>query len=363
MQFFLDEALDINNTVEENLSIAQKWLETAYNWAAAFLPKLIAAAIIFLAGWWLVKLVCKISVRAMTRAKIDKTVISFLNSILNAALKVLIILCVLSTVGFDMTTLIATVSAATVAIGLALKDSLANVASGTLIIINKKLKVGDYIETEGLQGTVVKIDMMYTTLCTYNNREILIPNSRLTSNNVINYFVREKRRVDLVIPIPYEADVEKARKVIMDLLDESELVLHEENNKVQVDLRFGECRGKSEEHGHHYIVSSEKVSQHDRSARQCREYKIADKCRYERKEHAPENIDIVAECSPCPFQRIPDGKIEEQHDQYEENAESACRHRVRRNDDPRDQTPQLPTQNIAGLQLHILGCIGIYHLQ
>ena len=98
MQFFLDEALDINNTVEENLSIAQKWLETAYNWAAAFLPKLIAAAIIFLAGWWLVKLVCKISVRAMTRAKIDKTVISFLNSILNAALKVLIILCVLSTV-------------------------------------------------------------------------------------------------------------------------------------------------------------------------------------------------------------------------------------------------------------------------
>ena len=235
MYFFLDETLDINKSVEENLSVAQKWLEAAYDWAVAFLPKLIAALVIFFVGWWLVKLVCRISVKAMTRAKIDKTVITFLNSILNAVLKILIILCVLSTVGFDMTTLIATVSAATVAIGLALKDSLANVASGTLIIINKKLKVGDYIETEGLQGTVVKIDMMYTTLCTYNNREILIPNSRLTSNNIINYFVREKRRVDLVIPIPYEADVEKARKVIMDLLDESEVVLHEENNKVQVD--------------------------------------------------------------------------------------------------------------------------------
>ncbi len=235
MYILLDEALDINNTVEQNLSIAQKWLETAYNWAAAFLPKLIAAVIIFAVGWWLVKLICKISVKGMTRAKIDKTVITFLNSILNAALKILIILCVLSTVGFDMTTLIATVSAATVAIGLALKDSLANVASGTLIIINKKFKVGDYIETEGLQGTVVKIDMMYTTLCTYNNREILIPNSRLTSNNIINYFVREKRRVDLIVPIPYEEDIEKARRVIMDLLEESELVLHEENNKVQVD--------------------------------------------------------------------------------------------------------------------------------
>lgn len=235
MYFFLDETLDINNTVEENLSVAQKWLETAYDWAKAFLPKLIAALVIFFVGWWLVKLVCKISVKAMTKAKIDKTVITFLNSILNAVLKILIILCVLSTVGFDMTTLIATVSAATVAIGLALKDSLANVASGTLIIINKKFKVGDYIETEGLKGTVVKIDMMYTTLCTYNNREILIPNSRLTSNNIINYFVREKRRVDLVIPISYSEDIEKARGVIMEVLDESDLVLHEENNKVQVE--------------------------------------------------------------------------------------------------------------------------------
>ena len=235
MYNLLDETLDINNTVEQNLSIAQKWLETAYNWVTAFLPKLIAAIIILCVGFWLAKLVCRISVRAMTRAKIDKTVITFLSSILNAVLKILIILCVLSTIGFDMTTLIATVSAATVAIGLALKDSLANVASGTLIIINKKFKVGDYIETEGLKGTVVKIDMMYTTLCTYNNREILIPNSRLTSNNIINYFVREKRRVDLIVPIAYSEDIEKARKVIMDLIDESELVLHEENNKVQVE--------------------------------------------------------------------------------------------------------------------------------
>ena len=235
MYFLLDETLDINNTVEQNLSIAQKWLETAYNWAAAFLPKLIAALLIFFVGWWLVKLICKVAERAMTRAKVDKTVITFLSSIINAALKVLVILCVLSTMGFDMTTLIATVSAATVTIGLALKDSLSNVASGTLIIINKKFKVGDYIETEGLKGTVVKINMMYTTLCTYNNREIQIPNSRLTSNNIINYFVREKRRVDLIVPIAYSEDIENARKVIMDLLYSSDMVLQGENNRVYVD--------------------------------------------------------------------------------------------------------------------------------
>lgn len=235
MYFILDEALNIDNNVEKNLSIAQKWLEGVYNWFISAFPKLIAGLIIFIIGWWLTKIICKIVVRAMSRAKVDKTVISFLNSTANAVLKVLVILCVLSTIGFDITTLIATVSAATFSIGLALKDSLTNVASGTLIIINKKLKVGDYIETEGLKGNIIKIDMMYTTLCTYDNKEILIPNSRLTSNNITNYFVREERRVDLIIPISYAEDVEKARKIIMDLINNYEPILKEKYNRVAVE--------------------------------------------------------------------------------------------------------------------------------
>ena len=235
MYFILDEVISIDNDVEKNLSIAQKWLEGVYNWLISAFPKLIAGLIIFILGWWLTKLICKIVVRAMAGAKVDKTVISFFNSTANAVLKVLVILCVLSTIGFDITTLIATVSAATFAIGLALKDSLSNVASGMLIIINKKLKVGDYIETEGLKGHIVKIDMMYTTLCTYDNKEILIPNSRLTSNNITNYFVREERRVDLIIPISYSEDIEKARNVIMEIINNYEPVIKEKNNRVAVE--------------------------------------------------------------------------------------------------------------------------------
>ena len=235
MYFILDEVISIDNDVEKNLSIAQKWLESAYNWLFSGFQKLIAGLIIFILGWWLTKLICKIVVRAMTGAKVDKTVISFFNSTANAVLKVLVILCVLSTIGFDITTLIATVSAATFAIGLALKDSLANVASGMLIIINKKLKVGDYIETEGLKGNIVRIDMMYTTLCTYDNKEILIPNSRLTSNNITNYFVREERRIDLIIPISYSEDIEKARNVIMEIINNYEPVIKEKNNRVAVE--------------------------------------------------------------------------------------------------------------------------------
>ncbi len=233
--YLLEGGVDIHAEVGKNLDLAQKWLESAYSWLLAFLPKLVAGIVIFAAGWWLTKIICKISVRAMTRAKIDQTVVTFLNSTLNTVLKVLIILCVLSTLGFDVTTLIAAISAATVAIGLALKDSLSNVASGTLIIINKKFKVGDYIETEGLKGNVIKIDMMYTTLCTYDNKEILIPNSRLTSSNIINYFVREERRMDIVVPISYQEDIDKARRVIMDLIESHENVIKEKNNRVYVD--------------------------------------------------------------------------------------------------------------------------------
>lgn len=221
-------------SVEETLTMAQKWLEEASNWLWAILPNIISAVIIFVAGWWLTKVICKIFVKAMQKSKADLTVISFLASIINAALKLLVIICVLSTIGVDVTTLIAAIGAATVTVGLALKDSLANVASGTLIILNKKFKTGDYIESDGLQGEVVKIEMMYTTLRTYDNKEIMIPNSKLTSNNITNYFVRDQRRVDLVIPISYNEDVEKARNVIMRVIHSDNRIIQEQNNKVMV---------------------------------------------------------------------------------------------------------------------------------
>lgn len=221
-------------SVEETITMAQKWLEQTSNWLWAILPNLISAIIIFVAGWWLSKIICKIFVKAMKKGKADLTVISFLASIINTVLKLLVIICVLSTIGVDVTTLIAAIGAATVTVGLALKDSLANVASGTLIILNKKFKTGDYIETDGLQGEVVKIEMMYTTLRTYDNKEIMIPNSKLTSNNVTNYFVREQRRVDLVIPIGYNEDVEEARKIIMRVIHSDNRIIQEQNNKVMI---------------------------------------------------------------------------------------------------------------------------------
>ena len=221
-------------SVEEKLSTAQKWLEQAYDWFITALPNIISAIIIFGLGWWLTKVICKLFVKGMKRSKADDTVISFLNQIVNVVLKVMVVICVLSTLGFDVTTLITAIGAAAVTVGLALKDSLANVASGTLIIVNKKFKTGDYIETEGLQGEVVKIEMMYTTLRTYDNKEIMIPNSSLTNNNITNYFVRDERRVDIVIPIAYNENIDRVKSIIKNVVYSDDRVLKEKNNKVFV---------------------------------------------------------------------------------------------------------------------------------
>ncbi len=222
-------------TFEQNISKAQEWLMNGYNWFMGYLPNIIAAILILVVGFWATKIVGKIVLKAMTKGKADPTVSTFLHSLVGVTLKLVIVICVLSTLGIDMTTIITTVGAAAVTIGLALKDSLSNVASGTLIILNKKFKIGDYLETEGLKGKVKKIDMMYTTLCTYDNKEILIPNSRLTSNNITNYFVQEYRRIDLIIPIAYSEDIAKAREVIMTLIKNNDMIIQEKYNRVAVD--------------------------------------------------------------------------------------------------------------------------------
>ena len=228
------EAID---AFDKNLSLFQKWIEQFNKWFPSFWPKLIVAILMFIIGWWLTKLICKIMVKALNKTKADPTVVSFLKSVISAALKIMVIILVLATLGFDVTTIIAALGAAAITIGLALKDSLANVASGTRIILNKKFKIGDYLETEGLKGNVIGINMMYTTLCTYDNKIIQIPNSRLTNNNIVNYFVQDERRIDLIVPISYSSDIQKAREIIMKLMESNDMVIKRKDrrNRVAVD--------------------------------------------------------------------------------------------------------------------------------
>ena len=229
-----DDTIDPIN-VEQQLSNLQKWLNGLGDWCLSILPNLIISLVIFIAGWWAIKLIMKIMNRALEKSNVDRSVYSFLDSVVKTVLWIFLGICILAEMGVNVSTLIAGVSAAAVTIGLALKDSLSNVASGTLIIINRKFKTGDFIETEGIIGEVIKIEMMYTTLRTYDYKEVMIPNSRLTTNNIINHFTFEARRLEIPVAISYGQDYDRARDVIMKVLADDERILDDRPNKVIID--------------------------------------------------------------------------------------------------------------------------------
>lgn len=238
MLMLLDQAEMSQQEIEKSMSKIQQAITELGRNSVDFAINLVISLVLLLVGWWLIRLLCKLFVKGMTKAKADPSVISFLHSIINLSLKILLIILVIGTMGFDVSSIVAALGAAAVTVGLALKDSLSNVASGTIIILFKKFKTGDFIETEGITGEVIHIDMMYTTLRTYDYREVLIPNSRLTSNNVINHFSLEYRRLEIPVPISYKEDFDRAKSVIMDAIEECPYTVKEKKSRVFVD-KFG----------------------------------------------------------------------------------------------------------------------------
>ena len=187
-----------------------------------FLPKLLVAIIILLIGWWLTKKVNKLIIKALNRADVEPTAITFISQVTLFTLRILVIISVVAQLGFNVTTIITALCGASLTLGLALKDSLANLASGIIIIINKPFKKDDYIEFEGLMGTVKKIEISNTFLTTVDNKEVIIPNSRLTLNNVVNYTSLEDRRLDLCYQVSYDCDILKAKRLLVELVDSQE---------------------------------------------------------------------------------------------------------------------------------------------
>lgn len=188
-------------------------------WLLSIAPNVIGAILILVIGWWLASLLSKYLKKAMTRAKVDAGIISFVYSITKNALRIVVLISTAAKLGVNVTSIIAALGAASVAVGLALKDSMSNVASGVLIIINKLFHVGDYLEVDDLQGTVSKIEMMNTTLTTIDNKTIVIPNSTLTSTSIINYTSQETRRLDLSYGVGYESNLMEVKNLLRELVE------------------------------------------------------------------------------------------------------------------------------------------------
>ncbi len=189
--------------------------------------KIIAAILVFVVGRWIAKGFGNLCEKMMKRRNVDPALVTFTGDLTYIALLVFFVLAALAQLGIQTTSFIAVIGAAGLAIGLALQGSLANFAAGFLMIIFRPFKVDDYIGGAGVEGTVEKIQIFTTQLKTPDNKTVIIPNSKLTGDNIINFTAKGVRRVDMTFGIGYRDDIDKAKRVIREVLEKDKRILED----------------------------------------------------------------------------------------------------------------------------------------
>ncbi|MBU8849588.1 MAG: mechanosensitive ion channel [Desulfobacterales bacterium] len=202
-----------------------KVVEIITYWITTYSVKLLAAILIFFIGKWLAGKLSKLVTKLLEKNNVDKTLINFLESIIYYTFLVVVIIAVAGQLGINTTSFLTIVGAAGLAIGLALKDSLSNFASGVMLILFRPFSVGDFVDVGGVTGNVVSIALFNTTLNTPDNQRVIVPNSSITSNVITNVTANDTRRVDLVIGIGYDDDIKKAKDILNIILQEEDRVL------------------------------------------------------------------------------------------------------------------------------------------
>jgi len=183
-------------------------------------PKLIAAIIVYIIGGWIIKLIVKGVDKTMEKSRTDASLRPFLKDITSILLKIMLVISVLGMLGIEMTSFIAILGAAGLAVGMALSGTLQNFAGGVMILLFKPFKAGDFIDAQGYAGSVSEIQIFNTILKTPDNKTIIIPNGGLSTSSMVNYSTEEKRRVDWTVGVGYGDDLEHARSVIKKMCDD-----------------------------------------------------------------------------------------------------------------------------------------------
>ncbi len=203
----------------------QEFLNQVIKIAVEYGPKLIGAIVVWIIGGWIIKALTKGFGKMLDKRKTDESLKPFLKGIIGALLKIMLIISVLGMLGIEMTSFIAILGAAGLAIGLALSGTLQNFAGGVMLLTFKPFKVGDVIDAQGYLGTVSEIQIFNTILKTPDNKTIIIPNGGLSTSAMTNYSTEQERRVDWTIGIGYGDDTNKAQEVIEKLCDDDSRIL------------------------------------------------------------------------------------------------------------------------------------------
>ncbi len=201
-------------------------------WSTVLFPKivevswrLVAAGIILLAGGLLAKFVIKRVKNGRMFAKMDETVHGFFVAFVKIFVYVLLAVLVVATLGVNMASIVAAIGSIGLAISLAVQGTLANLASGIMLLVFRPFKEGDYIESEDVGGTVTELGIFYTTLCTPDNKKVVIPNGNVASNVLTNYSAKSTRRLEIALDMAYGTDIEVAKGIVKGVLDRHEGIL------------------------------------------------------------------------------------------------------------------------------------------
>jgi small conductance mechanosensitive channel len=223
----MDALAQTQEVTKATANTVNKYADIAIQYASEYGLKLLGALLIFIIGKWVIKKVTRVIRLFMHKANVDKTLVEFGSSLLYFMLLLMVVMASLNALGVNTSSFIAVLGAASLAVGLALKDTLSNIGAAVLIIIFRPFKVGDAIEVAGAMGKVTNINLFSTTVTPADNKVIIIPNSSIIAGNITNFTSQNERRVDLTFGIGYGDDLKLAKETLMELASTHEKVLAE----------------------------------------------------------------------------------------------------------------------------------------
>lgn len=203
------------------------YIDYIKNYVLEYSPKLISALIILFVGLWVTSIITKLVKKVMRKREIEPTLVLFVGNLIFWALRILVLVTVITQLGIGTSSFVAILGAAGLAVGLALQGSLSNFAGGVLIILLKPFKVGDVIEAQGIIGTVKEIKMFSTVITLPENKTAIIPNASLSNDKIINFTINGTLRVDLVIGVDYDSNFKQVKEVVFNILEKHPLILKE----------------------------------------------------------------------------------------------------------------------------------------
>ena len=255
MQAQLDTEAQLLQEISDNPGVIRTYLEGMVPSLLSFLVQVVVAIIVLLIGSRIIKFLLKLIRKSLDRSKVEAGVVTFLCSLVKYSLYFVLAMIILAQFGVTTSSVVAVLGSAGLTLGLALQGSLSNFAGGVLILLLKPFVVGDYIidGVTGQEGTVSSITIFYTKLLTIDNRMILIPNGTLSNSSITNVTHMEKRRIDLLIGVSYEANLAKTKQVLLDVVKSEDKILPGE----PVDVYVSELADSSVQMGVRAWVKTE----------------------------------------------------------------------------------------------------------